>query len=209
MAIADRIKHLRKQAGLTQTELGERLGVKKNAVSKWECGRVEDIPSSKIKAMAELFGVKPSYFIDESEPAQAAAPIPAGFEPLPETQSVPLVGSIACGTPILAEQNIEAYVPVLTSWRADFALTCKGQSMEPLFKDGDLVAIRKQPMVEQGQVAAVRIGEEATLKRVYLHPEYIELRPENTAFASIMKIREEMNEVVIEGLAVGICRGLV
>ena len=208
MAIADRIKHLRKQAGLTQTELGERLGVKKNAVSKWECGRVEDIPSSKIKAMAELFGVKPSYFIDESEPAQAAAPIPTGFEPLPETQSVPLVGSIACGTPILAEQNIEAYVPVLTSWRADFALTCKGQSMEPLFKDGDLVAIRKQPMVEQGQVAAVRIGEEATLKRVYLHPEYIELRPENTAFASIMKIREEMNEVVIEGLAVGICRGL-
>jgi repressor LexA len=206
MAIADRIKHLRKQAGLTQTELGERLGVKKNAVSKWECGRVEDIPSSKIKAMAELFGVKPSYFIDESEPQKVN--IPAGFEPLPETQQVPLVGSIACGTPILAEQNIEAYVPVLTSWRADFALTCKGQSMEPLFKDGDLVAIRKQPMVDQGQVAAVRIGEEATLKRVYLHPEYIELRPENTAFASIMKIREEMNEVVIEGLAVGICRGL-
>ena len=65
MAVADRIRTLRRQAGLTQTELGEKLGVKKNAVSKWECGRVEDIPSSKIKAMADLFGVKPSYFIDD------------------------------------------------------------------------------------------------------------------------------------------------
>ncbi len=208
MPIADRIKHLRKQAGMTQTELGERLGVKKNAVSKWECGRVEDIPSSKIKAMAELFGVKPSYFIDETETTQKD-PLPSGFIPMPETSQVPLVGRIACGTPILVEQNIEAYVPVLTRWRADFALICEGQSMEPLFQDGDLVAIRKQASVEQGQVAAVRIGSEVTLKRVYLHQDCIELRPENSAFDSIIKFREEMNEVVIEGRAVGICRGLV
>ena len=65
MRISDKIKALRENAGLTQTELGERLGVKKNAVSKWECGRVEDIPSSKIKAMAILFNVPPSYLIDE------------------------------------------------------------------------------------------------------------------------------------------------
>ena len=66
MTVAERIRTLRKQAGYTQSELGEKLGVQKNAVSKWECGRVEDIPSSKIKAMAELFGVKPSYFIDDT-----------------------------------------------------------------------------------------------------------------------------------------------
>lgn len=65
MRISDKIKSLRESLGLTQTELGERLGVKKNAVSKWECGRVEDIPTSKIKLMASLFNVPPSYLIDE------------------------------------------------------------------------------------------------------------------------------------------------
>lgn len=65
MSVSDKIKHLRESMGLTQTELGEKLGVKKNAVSKWECGRVEDIPTSKIKAMAVLFNVPPSYLIDD------------------------------------------------------------------------------------------------------------------------------------------------
>lgn len=65
MTVAEKIKSLRKANGLTQTELGDRLGVKKNAVSKWECGRVEDIPVSKLKMMAELFDVAPSYFIDD------------------------------------------------------------------------------------------------------------------------------------------------
>lgn len=65
MSIGDKIKTLRKHLGLTQTELGQKLGVKTNAVSKWECGRVEDIPMSKVKAMAILFGVTPSYLIDE------------------------------------------------------------------------------------------------------------------------------------------------
>lgn len=65
MTVGEKIKAERKALGLTQSELGERLGVQKNAVSKWECGRVDDIPGSKIKAMAALFGVSPSYLIDE------------------------------------------------------------------------------------------------------------------------------------------------
>ena len=73
MRISEKIKLLRESVGLTQTELGERLGVKKNAVSKWECGRVEDIPTSKIKAMASLFNVPPSYLIDD-EIEQPAVP---------------------------------------------------------------------------------------------------------------------------------------
>lgn len=69
MTIGDKIRLHRKALGLTQTELGENLGVKTNAVSKWECGRVDDIPTSKIKAMAKLFDVQPSYLIDEKQPA--------------------------------------------------------------------------------------------------------------------------------------------
>lgn len=69
MTVGEKIKAQRKALGLTQTELGEKLGVQKNAVSKWECGRVDDIPGSKIKAMAAIFGVSPSYLIDNDSPS--------------------------------------------------------------------------------------------------------------------------------------------
>lgn len=72
MTVGEKIKEQRKALGLTQTELGEKLGVQKNAVSKWETGRVDDIPGSKIRAMAELFGVTPSYLIDEGAAAGVA-----------------------------------------------------------------------------------------------------------------------------------------
>lgn len=76
MTVGEKIKAERKALGLTQTELGEKLGVRKNAVSKWECGRVDDIPGSKIKAMAALFGVSPSYLIDD----EASAPVRLEFD---------------------------------------------------------------------------------------------------------------------------------
>ena len=131
-----------------------------------------------------------------------------GFEPIPDLSTIPLVGQIACGEPILAEENVEDMVKAPARWHADFALLCKGDSMAPTIQDGDLVAIRIQPEVETGEIAAVRIGSEATLKRVYLHADYIELRPENPAFSSIIRRRGEMNDVRIEGKAVGFCRNL-
>ena len=121
---------------------------------------------------------------------------------------VPLVGRIACGTPITAEENVERMVCVPSKWHATFTLTCEGTSMEPKIHDGDLVAIRSQPTVENGEVAAVRIEGEATLKRVYLHSNFIELRAENPAFESIILAKEDMNTVTIEGKAVGLCRDI-
>jgi len=81
VTIGDKIRIQRKALGLTQTELGEKLGVKTNAVSKWECGRVEDIPMSKVKAMAVLFNVRPSYLIDDE------CPIAEGKKPTPVSES--------------------------------------------------------------------------------------------------------------------------
>ena len=203
MTVGEKIKKLRKSLGLTQTGLGQRVGVQKNAVSKWECGRVEDIPTSTIKQLASLFGVPASYLIDDD-----STPIPTGFSPMPETELVPRIGRIACGDPITAEENVEDQDEVLKSWHADFTLVCCGDSMVPKIEDGDVVAIRSQPTVENGEIAAVRIGDEATLKRVFLHPDYIELRPLNPEYDSIIRRREEMSDIRIEGLAVGLCRNL-
>ncbi len=72
MTLGDKIRFHRKRLGMTQTELGARLGVQVNAVSKWECGRVESIPTSKIKELAKIFGVAPSYLIDDGQPADSS-----------------------------------------------------------------------------------------------------------------------------------------
>ena len=204
MTMGERIKALRTQQGLTQEELGEKVGVKKSAIYKYETGLVVNLKRSTIEKLAKALGVKPTYLMGMTN----EDPVPPGFSPMPQMDQVPLVGRVACGTPITAEQNIERMVSVPSDWRATFTLKCKGKSMEPRILDGDLVAIRKQPMVENGEVAAVRIGEEATLKHVYVYSKYIELRPENPEFESIIKIGDEMEDVVIEGKAVGLCRGI-
>lgn len=209
--IYNRIRMRRQELGWTTDELAKRMGYKdRSSISKIESGKA-DIPQSKVKAFADVLDTTVSWLlgIDESEEAASTSrPIPKGFQPLPAMDVVPLVGRIACGTPITAEENIEQMVCVPSRWHSTFTLTCKGDSMEPRIHDGDLVAIRSQPEVENGEIAAVRIGEEATLKHVYLHENFIELRPENPSFESIILSREDMNKVVIEGKAVGLCRDI-
>lgn len=206
MSIGSNIRQLRESHGLTQSELGQIAGVSDKAVSTWEADL--KIPRmGAVQRMADYFGLPKSAILDDS-PETAAPNIPAGFEPLPAMVKVPLIGSIACGTPILAEENIESYIGIPAAWKADFALTCHGDSMAPMICDGDIVCIRKQAQVETGEVAAVRIGEEATLKRFYRYPDYILLRPENPEYDPIIKFGTAMNEVQIEGKAVGLCRGI-
>ena len=134
---------------------------------------------------------------------------PLGFEPLPAMVQVPLIGSIACGTPITAEQNIECYIGVPAAWHADFALTCHGDSMSPTICNGDIVCIRCQPEVEQGEIAAVRVGEEATLKHFHRQGDAVMLLADNAAVCPPMFYAgEQLSELHIEGKAVGLCRGL-
>ena len=205
------IKQLRKERGLTQDQLAALLGVSRSTIGMYETGsREPDFETSE--AIADVFNVDMDYLMGRSNVERqfpvTAPPIPSGFDPLPDMEEIPLVGRIACGEPITAEENLEGYVSAPAMWHATFALLCRGDSMEPTICDGDLVAIKKDVQIENGQIVAVRIGDEATLKRVYIHKDYIELRPENPAYTSIILRKEEISEVAIEGLAVGLCRGL-
>lgn len=199
----NRISQLRVRMGISMKEAAAKLEMPYTTYVNYEKGTREPNSETLIK-LAKFFDTSIDYLLGKSETSE----IPPGFSPLPEMEQVPLVGRIACGQPITAEENLEGHVSIPTEWHATFTLMCEGDSMEPRIKDGDLVAIRSQPMVENGEIAAVRIDCEATLKHVYLYPDKIVLQPENPNYEPIVKIGEEMNDVTIEGKAVGLCRGL-
>lgn len=130
--------------------------------------------------------------------------LPDNILPMPATYTVPLLGTIACGEPILAAENIEDNVEVPENIHADFALRCKGDSMiNARIHDGDIVYIRQQPAVNNGEIAAVLIGDEATLKRVYVYEDHVVLQPENPAYEPLVYFGETMSTVRILGKAVG------
>lgn len=220
---ATRLKRLLAERGLKQVDIIEKAepfckkyGIKltKSDLSQYVSGKVAP-GQDKLTIIGMTLDVSEAWLMGYDVPMKRGNShkmsddsVPPGFEPLPEMESVPLVGRIACGQPITAEENLEGYVSIPAAWHATFTLKCCGDSMEPRIKDGDLVAIRKDVQVENGQIAAVRIGDEATLKHLYFHEDYIELRPENPVYSSIIRRKEEMNDVTIEGKAVGLCRGL-
>lgn len=196
---------------MTQTELSIRSGVSKSSISRYLKGDWEG-KQEAVYALAGALGVSVSWLMGYDVPisgVEAPGTIPAGFEPLPQMTNVPLVGSIACGSPITAEQNIESYIGVPAAWHADFALTCHGDSMAPTICDGDIVCIRCQPEVEQGEIAAVRIGDEATLKHFHRQGDAVMLIADNAAVCPPMVYTgPQLEDIRIEGKAVGFCRGL-
>lgn len=201
----DRIKSRRTELGLTVEELAHKMGYKdKSSISKIENGKA-DIPQSKIAAFADALETTPAYLMGWEEQPQPKKPtIPPGFEPMPKMKKIPLIGAIACGEPITAEQNIEKMVDVPENIRCDFSLTCHGDSMvDAGIHDKDMVYIRIQPEVENGEIAAVRIDGEATLKRVYYNPGTLTLMPANPAYAPMVYTGPQLEEVHIEGKAVG------
>lgn len=140
---------------------------------------------------------------DQVVSLETSSPTPANIIPMPDTYKVPLIGTIACGQPILAVEDADEVVEVPEYIHADFALRCKGDSMiEARIYDGDIVYIRSQPEVENGQIAAVRIGEEATLKKVRVFPDMIILEPANQAFEPLVYRNDELNEIEVLGKAV-------
>ena len=188
-------------------DLSKKTKVSEGTISCYINGKYE-AKQNRVRTFAEALNVNPAWLMGYDVPMEPDNQpiIPAGFEPLPEMTTIPLVGSIACGTPITAEENIEARIGIPAAWNADFALTCKGDSMAPRYQDGDVVCIRCQPEVENGQIAAVRIGEEATLKRFYQEGDTVTLVPVNPAYTPLVYRGAELSDIQIEGRVVGFCR---
>ena len=180
------IRSLREARGMSQTELATRLGyTDRSSIAKIETGKV-DLSQTKLVQLAEVFGVPIHTLL--------------GLEP-PATRQIPILGTIACGAPILAQEHIDGYTEAPV--QADFALICKGDSMvgARIF-DGDIVYIRQQTCVETGEIAAVLIDGEATLKRVRCFPDRISLEPENPMYRPLILWGEDMNRAHILGKAI-------
>lgn len=193
--------------GMTQAELAKRSGISKSSISRYIKGDWEG-KQSAVYELAKALGVTEAWLMGYDVPMESdtAPAVPPGFEPLPKMVKRPLVGSIACGEPITAEENIEDYVDVPENVQCDFCLRCKGDSMiDAGIHDGDIVYIHIQPEVENGQIAAVRIDGEATLKRVFWNEESqtLQLLAENRNFAPLVYTGQVLDTVHIEGRAVG------
>lgn len=207
------LRTLRKQRGLSLKALGEALGLAESTISLYETGRRQPDNDTLVK-IANFFGVTIDYLLGVSNGPvikntggnTAKNPIFKNHPeimPLPETRKIPLLGNIACGEPITAIENVDDYVSVDINIPVDFALKCKGDSMiNARIHDGDIVYIREQPVVDNGEIAAVLIDDEVTLKRFYKLPDYIELRAENPRYSPIIIPKQETGSVRIIGKAV-------
>lgn len=196
-----RIRELRAKHGLTLEQVAQQVGVGRSTVRKWETGIIENMRRDKIAKLAAALHTTPGYLMGWSDEQEIS--FPANITPLPTMGKVPLIGAIACGAPVLAQEHIEDYVDMPSHIHADFALTCKGDSMiNARIFDGDVVYIRQQDTVENGQIAAVLIDNEATLKRVRLFDDHIALEPENPQYRPLVFWGEEMNAIRILGKAV-------
>lgn len=199
------IKELREKKNLTQEQLGNILGVKKSAIAKYESGRVTNLKRATIEKMSELFNVSPSYIMgmeDANDTTDMYSKY--GLRPVKRIR-VPLLGSVSCGVPKFADEDLSTYVDLDADINADFCLQANGDSMiNASIYDGDYVFIKKQNTVNNGEIAVVVIDDEATLKRVQYFPEksLLILKAENPAYKDLLYMDEDLNLITILGKAV-------
>ncbi len=201
--ISKRILDILLNKEISYGELADKTGISKSALQRYATGQTEKIPIDRLEKIAAAIGSSAAYLMGWEPEDRPTIPTASNILPMPEMRKIPLLGTIACGAPVLAEEHIEGQVDIPVNIHADFALTCKGDSMiNARIFDGDIVYIRQQDTVENGEIAAVLIETEATLKRVRLFDDHISLEPENPMYKPIVFWNEEMNEVRILGKAV-------
>ncbi len=206
--IGNRIKTLRESKGYNMRQMAAALNLPYTTYVNYEKGARRP-NSEQLILISKYFGVSIDYLIgrtdipfteDRSENLFEKYP---NIMPIPEMRKVPLVGAVACGKPIYREED--EWISLPTEIKADFCLRCEGDSMiNAGINDGDIVFIRTCSVVENGQIAAVSIDNEVTLKRVYYYPEKnkLVLNPENPAYEPFVFVNEELNDIRILGRAV-------
>lgn len=200
-----KIRLRRIELGMTQDELAKITGyTSRSSINKIEMGLV-NLPQSKIESIAKALMVTPTYLLGWESPLSKQSVFDyANISPI-QTQRIPMLGEIACGKPIFADEHRESYVQAGMNIKADFCLTARGDSMiGARIHDGDIVFCRSQSMVDNGEIAVVVIGDEATLKRVYFYPEKkkLVLQAENPKYEPYVFVGSELDDIAILGKAV-------
>lgn len=212
MTTGERIRKRRKELGITADDLGSKVGIDRSTVYRYEKGDIEKVPISTLEPFADALNTTVAYlmgwstdsaYYDDNHMISNNAE-EYGLLPICK-KAFPVLGEIACGKPIYVNEDHESYIMAGTDIRADFCLVAKGDSMiNARIYDGDIVFIRKQPIVENGEIAAVVVGDEATLKRVFFYPEKskLVLNAENSKYEPLVYIGDELNQIRIIGKAV-------
>lgn len=199
-----KIKSLRQDIPYTQDEVIKVLNseygrnVSKSMISKWENDKEEPSKYKDVLALAKLFNVTTDYLIGLTEDPYKTV------NDLNEFKRIPILGTIAAGIPISAQEDILGYEVVDPNKKVDFCLKIAGDSMiNARIYDGDIVFIRRQPEVENGEIAAVQIdGESATLKRFYNINGTVILRAENPNYKDLVYSKKDAKEITILGKAI-------
>lgn len=196
MKLQDRIKERRLALGMTLMDVANALGVKEATVQRYESGEIKNPKHDTVLEMAKIFRCSPAYLMGWEDELLPQSVMYIGKKKLP------LLGDIAAGEPIFAEEEVEYYSPCEDTG-ADFCLRVHGDSMSGIgIKDGDIVFIRKQDSVEEGDIAAVLVEDEATLKRVYSSPDSITLVSENPKYKPMIYTKKQCRNIRILGKAV-------
>lgn len=203
--LANNIRYLRKKNNFSQEFVAEKLGYKTyTTIQKWET-EVSEPSIAKLKEFANLVGVDVNDIINTNmEIDDLSFPNIPNIYPI-ELKRFPLLGEIACGEPRFASEDRASYVEASTDIQADFCLKAKGDSMINVrIQDGDIVFIREQPSVYNGEIAAVVIDDEATLKRVFYYPEkdLFILKAENPKYDDLIYSKSELDNIRILGKAI-------
>ena len=193
--VGARIQERMKEKGVSQNKLAKAAGISQSGLSSIISG-ASSPKEITLQAIAKALDCSVSELMGELAP---------GIIPI-RPAAVPIIGSIACGERVTPDTNPDGYLDLPEGVHADFALRCKGESMTPTFLDGDYVLIRAQPEVEPGQIAAVNISGETTLKHVYPQQDGLLLTADNAKFPPVFVPAGADGEIIIHGLAVGYTR---
>lgn len=181
MEIGLRIEQRRKDLGLTLNDVADSIGVARSTVQRYEKGRIEKIKLPVIEAIANTLKVNPAWLVFKTD-----NPTPVsvqGISPYNPLHRIPILGCVSAGLPLYAEEHIEGYTYTELNGAAEyFALRVHGDSMTALrIFDGDILIVRRQDIVEDGEIAVVLVGdEEATVKRFYHDGDIVTLFPQST-----------------------------